>query len=248
MNKAIITLLSKAISDQALNSSYPNKCPDKIFGTYDANARIGSKFKHEERDIGLNGHEYAIILVLESPNKDEFDSNKQGIGPAQGKTGKNIKTYLEEIFESYSYLLKNKIYDIVLINAIQLQCSLGIDTLLYRDAMFLYHWEQEKYRIDFRERFEKILKNYSKGGIIINCCTKGKHNDFLTYHVGSVCKKYLNEIGFDYSYNVATLQGMVEKEIKKSISEEKNWKNFVSTHPASWNRNKRNRRIKKKLK
>ena len=252
MNKAIVTLLSRAIVERALDSSYPNKCPDKIYGKYN---KVSSQFEPGERDIEQNEQECAIILVLESPHTYEFDSDKHGIGPAKGPTGRNIKKYLGEIIDEE---LQEQAYDLVLINAIQLQCSLGCDRLHYRDAMFLYHWEQEKYRRDFRDRLETIVKNYCKGGIVINCCTKGEHNDSLTYHSGPVDEEYLKEIGFsfnknvfDYENDVDTLQGIVEKEIKEVIEKEsenkEKWKHFVGKHPYSWF-NENNRKIKYKIK
>ena len=252
MNKAIVTLLSRAIVERALDSSYPNKCPDKIYGKYN---KVSSQLEPGERDIEQNEQECAIILVLESPHTYEFDSDKHGISPAKGPTGSNIEMYLKGILDNYQPILKLKkqAYDLVLINAIQLQCSLGCDPLLYRDAMFLYHWEKEKYRKDFRDRLKTIVKNYCKGGIVINCCTKGEHNDFLTYNRGGVRKKYLQEIGFsenvfDYKNNIATLQSVVEKEIEKVIKNKKKWEHFVSTHPASWSKNKKNRIIRKNQK
>lgn len=251
MNNAIVTLLSRAIVDRALDSSYPNKCPDKIYGTYN---KASSQIEVGERDIEQNEQECAIILVLESPHTHEFDSDKHGIGPAKGPAGRNIERYLKGILDNYQKVLNlgKRTYDIVLVNAIQLQCSLGCATIYYRDGMFLYHWEQERYRKDFRDRLKTIFKNYCKGGIIINCCTKGTHDDSLKCHAGSVNKKYLQEIGFsenvfDYKNNIATLQNIVEKEIEKVIKNKKEWKHFVGKHPFSWF-NENNRKIEDKVK
>lgn len=81
------------------------------------------------------------------------------IGPACGSTGRNIKKYLPSVLFNYlpainetsrliTYDLNKQIqngdYCIALINAIQYQCSLGEDTLKYRDKIFSEMWGLEK--------------------------------------------------------------------------------------------------------
>ena len=68
-------------------------------------------------------------MVLESPHVDEFIGN---IGPAKGFTGDMIRNFLHEVIN----LQDVDGFGLVLINAIQHQCSLGTSTSAHRDKIF----------------------------------------------------------------------------------------------------------------
>ena len=120
-----------------------------------------------------------IVIILESPHKEEYSiDNKMGY-PALGITGININKGIEEVINTkLSYSMEhNKYYEIILINAIQYQTSLGIDTNMLRDRTWIYLWLQH----NMRDGFIKRIKGY-RPNIIVNFCTKGNHSkDVLSF-------------------------------------------------------------------
>ena len=142
-----------------------------------------------------------IVIVLESPHTDEFINGKKGytaIGPACGTTGENLYKWLPEVLMNYvpcevdfenataTYNEDEAIcsgeYKVKLINAIQSQCSLGVDTDEYRNLVFNRMWNEDIVKASFHERLQCANPN-----IIINCCTKGdgikERNQELRYIV-----------------------------------------------------------------
>lgn len=108
-----------------------------------------------------------IVMVLESPHVDEFIGTP---GPAKGFTGDMIRNHLPDALRG----LNHDGFGLILINAIQHQCSLGADTSLHRDVIFRAVWAEGG-----RENFcTRLLSVVRTGDILINCCTKG--NDFET--------------------------------------------------------------------
>ncbi|MDE6408482.1 MAG: hypothetical protein K2K48_05805 [Anaeroplasmataceae bacterium] len=122
----------RAISNQKANS---NPCPDQIVGQLSNGVFTSSN--RENIDYSIKNNNYTIqnkltnpiVIILESPHKNEYDPiTRSALGPAMGKTGENFKKYFA------SLIVKSKIYqsiatlhcDIVLVNAIQYQCSLGM--------------------------------------------------------------------------------------------------------------------------
>lgn len=133
-----------------------------------------------------------IVIILESPHRNEYDINSKLGYPALGKTGENINNNLETVINTK---LKGKmeldqVYDIILMNAVQYQTSLGIDTKVFRDRIWLTLWIENNLRSDFIKR----LKKYNPD-IILNFCSKGDHTrDFITNITG----KDLNKIGKNF--------------------------------------------------
>ena len=101
-------------------------CPDIIAGK---NGEFW--FSKEERDnrkdfLDITDEDIpTIVVVLESPHKDEFNNQNFPNGnPALGKTGEMLQKYFENILrKNISYLPDN--YRVILMNSIQFQCSLG---------------------------------------------------------------------------------------------------------------------------
>lgn len=177
-----------------------------------------------------------IVLVLESPHKDEFSANWEPVGPAYGKTGDHINRYLPYIISESIYSgalrLHNELYDVVLINAVPKMCSLGYKTQMYRDAMFLNEWEKDEIRNGFYTRLNDILEIYKgKHRIIINCCTQGKHDttvvDGCSEEIDDV---YIKKLGISINgANSYKLNDLVGIELKKYRI-----KYYTCTHPYSW--------------
>ena len=141
--------------------------------------------------------EPCILLILESPHKEEFVGEP---GPAKGFTGEMIKQHLGTVLGLPD--LEN--YGLILVNAIQHQCSLGSNTTVYRDRIFRAVW-----RNGGAENFQsRIVSIFQLGDLIVNCCTKG--NDFELY---------------------GPLRNLVEMALKASIP---NTESIRRTHPSSW--------------
>ena len=121
-----------------------------------------------------------IVLILESPHKNEFNQTDAGNatnGPAYGTTGDNINRYLPELLEKImadSMDCKQKYYELVLVNVIQYQCSLGEATTKHRDRIFWECWKHKEVRGDFRDRLKCAIGFNKSESIVINCCTTGR--------------------------------------------------------------------------
>jgi hypothetical protein len=108
-----------------------------------------------------------LLLILESPHLDEFIGDP---GPSKGFTGKMIRQHLQTTVG----ISDPTSMGLVLINAIQYQCSLG-DINLYRDKIFRAAWDSGG-----QENFiQRLLATYRAGDILMNCCTRG--NDSNTH-------------------------------------------------------------------
>ena len=141
--------------------------------------------------------EPCILLILESPHKEEFVGEP---GPAKGFTGEMIKQHLATVLG----LPHIQNYGLILVNAIQHQCSLGSNTTVYRDRIFRAVWSNGG-----AENFQnRIVSIFQVGDLIVNCCTKG--NDFELY---------------------GPLRNLVEVALKASIP---NTESVRRTHPSSW--------------
>ena len=248
MNKAVKILLSQAIASHCLCNYSSDKCFDEIFGTLVCQGKT-YVVTEDRKDLPVFPcSKAAIILVLESPHVAEFDPiTKKALGPCKGKTGENIKMHLSKILENnqIGLTLYHREYDIVLLNAIQYQCSLGEDTKLYRDAMFLYYWEQPDFRKDFLKRLDSARNIYSES-ILVNCCTKGEHIGFLTNHSGSLGynpdedKAYFDELGVvvplinTYEAPNFSLKHCVSKAIHDILPKAEEF--YLLSHPSSWHR------------
>jgi hypothetical protein len=188
--------------------SVPEKriCPDQYVGIVkDLNNeqnRTAKDFLGRKLADSRPTGEPCLILILESPHINEFED---GLGPAKGPTGARIRSHiLDEAlgFRGYSD------YGLILVNAIQYQCSLGDSTRKHRDRIFRCVWENGG-----KECFiERIKKYFHDGDVIAICCTKGKDRCDVS-----------NE-----------LRVLVHKAIKEEEVLVKVGKVLRKTHPASW--------------
>ncbi|MBE6783601.1 MAG: tetratricopeptide repeat protein [Ruminococcaceae bacterium] len=179
------------------------------------------------------------VLILESPHKAEYETiagEKQALGPAQGSTGRNIESYFVDLLMT---ALNNKIiavdikdnesktFDLVLMNAIQFQCSLEKKTTLYRDAMFHLCWQRGKTVDNFTTRLTNTVTDNS---IIINCCTKGNFAKQLFKSKGVLKTKNIEglQLGVLENYELCEL---VATAIKKALPHKTI---FNCEHPYRW--------------
>lgn len=253
MNKEIKKILNEKCFN-TITKGQVVKCPDQLVAKISFNSKARKfKFTNKMRTINdaqgmerINFEESenkevnAIIILLESPHTDEY---KDGVpvGPANGKTGENINKYLTDILNEavtskvITLYSKAKKYDLILMNAIQYQCSLGVNPILFRDFCFMKLWEREKTINSLNRRLNIILDNYRKGHIIlINGCTLGSHSDLLTVHKGKITKKYLKEIEYEGKIlNNPSLKAYVAQEVGMTLKGTAIKQHYIS-HPSSW--------------
>ncbi len=170
-------------------------CPDQYLGQL---SEIMGKPQFPFRLNASQRTEHpCVVMVLESPHKDEFIGDP---GPAKGFTGDMIRNFLHEALSQHNV----GGFGLVLVNAIQHQCSLGISTSEHRDKIFRAVWGQGGQE-NFVTRLRSVLRS---GDIVMNCCTKG--NDFE-----------LN----------TPLRSLVEASIRLHLPEIQTIRRM---HPASW--------------
>jgi hypothetical protein len=109
-----------------------------------------------------------MVLLLESPHKDEFSASGHPLRPANGKTGKKINQLLGKIVSNNSpkSLNNGTIYKVYLVNAIQYQtsCYLGLH---------VYPWYSKNWRT-IRNSVFKCLWNDNNLGLQKDLCTRIK--------------------------------------------------------------------------
>lgn len=171
------------------------ECPDQYLGL------IGDslgKSQFQERSLIANRPPDAcVVLVLESPHVDEFLGD---LGPAKGASGELIRQHLATSLG----IVDIERYGLVLVNAIQHQCSLGSNTVVYRDRIFRAVWRQGG-ECDFKNRIAEVCEPHD---VLVNCCTKG--NDFEIHD---------------------PLRNLVEKALREALP---NVVGMRRMHPASW--------------
>lgn len=224
-------------------------CPDNFIGTIEnmkpkLNFSISTRKEFTKRnsidDIINNGYKN-IVMILESPHINEYKyANENFIAPAIGKTGELLKKWFYKCIKKH--LSPNKKYNVILMNAIQYQCSLGEDTIIYRDKLWCNLW----FNYNKKDDFIKRLKHYNPD-IIINACTIGMHIVPETNKKQKPNLKYIRGIIKELPrYNAIiekfkkvkiknkySLKGYVAFEIT-NINFEKDVKLLYSSHPSSW--------------
>ncbi len=136
-------------------------CPDQYVGKI-------SDFSNSQKDFperttpSKRPNQKCLLMILESPHTKEFNGE---LGPAKGKTGDSIRKWIKDAVG----IPNIDDYGLIIINAIQYQCSLGKSTNCYRDEMFMKSWNNFGEN-NFLERLNNIYRN---DDMIVNCCTKG---------------------------------------------------------------------------
>jgi len=197
-----------------------------------------------------------IAIVLESPHIHEYKIlEDEPIGPAQNKTGRMLKNKLPSKLALTESLDANIMsYNVLIMNSIQFQTSLGYDTKIFRDRIWLDVWLNGG-----RDSFLTRLSTYNPC-IIINACTIGDHSWDPFYRQKKISFEYINAICsliekdegsnsllmkqqdscstaiYDGKYLKGlgyTLRGFVQTAIDSLYSELKKPQLFISSHPSS---------------
>lgn len=139
-------------------------CPDQVVGTLGqlkSDGKITARAAASDRPTHS-----AVLLVLESPHTSEFMG---ALGPAKGNTGRRIAEHALSV----RGLEGRDNASLVLMNAIQHQCSLGKKSSLFRDDVFLAAWD-EFGRSDFVARLKAA---YQANDLVVCACTKGGNSN-----------------------------------------------------------------------
>ena len=224
------------------------------------------KEERNEKNIKIdNKTNSRLVIVLESPHIEEYSTKKPM--PAVGETGKALNEHLIDIlnkkFTNYEKSIDGKEgkFDIILMNAIQYQTSLGCVTEMFRDRIWLKVWIE----LGGREEFIERLKSYDPN-IIMNLCTKGSHKFDLIYrsnkisYMTSIRQSYIKQLNIsdvciddegkilkdkkviskpDYiakNNNKEAFKYTLSKFVDNAIEEIENVNEIRGPHPASWNR------------
>lgn len=191
------TNFSKLAYSDKKKEKNPRKCEDQYIGILKINVDTSFngeicwitpydllKNRKDSNEIQNEKQIPTIVVVLESPHKDEFfdgNSERDDPMPAMGDTGDNIIKYFSSVLMKYinqigmsngvisrrTSGIENGKYRIALVNVVQYQCSLGEPTKEFRNKVFCKMWNFPKVKKDFIHRLKIVNPT-----IIINCCTK----------------------------------------------------------------------------
>lgn len=182
------------------------KCQDITVGRI-TNGNVEDWIKKEDRknhenDINIDQNSKKIVIILESPHVKEYwdRGKKDDPTPAIGNTGINLSKKLKDLIknvikhEGNNSNLSSNQFHIILMNSIQYQCSLGIDTKYLRDKVFRKLWDDSETKIckgdlNTKESFYCRLENYAPD-YIFNFCTKGNKTKEESEIVENIKKKF----------------------------------------------------------
>ena len=208
--------------------------------------------------IHKNIYHNPIVIVTESPHVEEFNNvnivdftsaTSVNSRPVNGVTGQNIMNHLLGLLKQESITLAPGRYPVIVINAIQEQCSLGVDTKCYRTKNFIAYWPSKKNILISR------LSNLNPI-LVINSCTvgdfylddgesafqQGNRSSFEKHFLELIEKtiSYKNQINPIHQDTIEMhgsidLAGMVMSVINNVFSN--TCRIEKTTHPSSWSKN-----------
>lgn len=167
----------------------PAPCWDQIYGKLDRGNFIPlNQLERKNIFYTLNGTQrtiankisnHSIVIILESPHKDEYKESGAANGPAFGPTGTCFNKHFKRLItaKDIGMGITTGVYDVILINAVQYQCTFGetIDSK-FRDYNWLNCFEKGCAE-DLICRLEALQPE-----ILINACTKSDANLQLAVH------------------------------------------------------------------
>lgn len=145
-----------------------------IVGDILKNKRIEDEWRKDIKELYVTTTELRrLILVLESPHKDEFDENKKSLGPAQRGTATGIIHNLESIIRPVCDGFLER--ELILVNAIQFQCSQGLKlrgkgcefNRGIKDFVFEKLLDCKSFVDDFMDRLRNVYR-CDCGDIVVN--------------------------------------------------------------------------------
>ena len=199
----------------------------------------GWSWKNVKRTSTSNLND-VIIIVLESPHIDEFSANGTGKYPLFNDVRfKNVFPILINNAINSGLIALNRAitYSVYLMNAIQVQCSLGYPTEYYRDYVFMYYWSKLKTNFETRLHNMMCSKNVVS---VINLCTLGSHErcslvyNHHTQKYEYMCKKFGKKFIQKCKFNTNgkyTLRKIVQESIDSNTTNSTVL--LLGNHPSS---------------
>lgn len=141
-----------------------------------------------------------LVIVIESPHIKEFEgvniknavtNETVNARPANGTTGYNLLRQLALLLKKIPVNISDGNYPVLIINAIQLQCSRGVDTLIHRTRDFIHYWPS--YQSSLIDRLSVLAPL-----LVINACTKGDF--YIKNENGLLEKSKAYSSGFDHQF------------------------------------------------
>jgi len=233
-----------------LEKIFQNKVADDHRFDYE-NSRLQCLPKDNKIDLNnlndLNLKNKSIVIILESPHKDEFcyccHVNKENeccvaemypIRPANGKTGKKLDKYLEGILRQYKKELENKEKDfhVFIVNPIQYQTS-------------LWALHQKPIQDDYKKLRNEVWESLWNHAIEDNSDNKDNLNNYVfrndfyyrlkkydPAHIINCCTKPLNDL----------IDSFLLEFLKEEFKDVNLYKGY---HPSAYSFNENNRKLKK---
>ncbi len=215
--------------------------------------------EYQTKFIGLDTyvihqHKYhwPILLVTESPHIEEFKvfgvtDFSSGLPvnarPVNGLTGQNIMTQLVSLLSGQNILIVDGDYPVIVINALQEQCSEGRNTLDLRTRNFIRLWPQRRGHLVDR------LTMLNPCAVFCSCTvgdfrltdglaaySAGSREVFETHFIQLLNEFNLVESNRSSPYGFLgsrDLSGLVLNVIEQ-VYGQRQTPIFKTTHPASW--------------
>jgi hypothetical protein len=175
--------------------------------------KYNNRSKFNDRDIKKDDNIASIVLLLESPHKDEYSEDFKPIGPAQGLTGDKIDSMLLKIMNLNfdEFKLDEKKYRIILMNPVPYQTSLNY---LFKNKSEKINksvrnkvWKKLWENIELQDEFKNQISDL-KPELIFNACTselKPNISKFLKT-IESLNKTIIFEINHPSSWNIPEIK------------------------------------------
>lgn len=151
----------------------------------------------DRQEVLIRPDRPCVVLILESPHIAEYPNDGGKIGPALGRTGCLICGHLGAILRARLCDRPRNCQGLLLINAIQYQCSLGIRAKKggeMRDRVFAEVWRKGG-RADFIERLRQTIAH--EEDLVINACTIGRGKTPLCSLVEDAIREARNDCPSD---------------------------------------------------
>lgn len=172
-----------------------------------------------------------ILFVLESPHKEEY-KDPSNISPAKGLTGKKFDLSLINFLilsQYHKQCFYAGIYEVVIINAVQYQVSLGLKPEQYRTIIFQIVW-QDFARKNLIERLASYPCDDSQDLIVFNACTKG-NNILLKQAAKLISDMKLSDC---VKSKLVVNDSVNLNAIVQDAIDESGIVSYKSTHPSRW--------------
>ena len=204
----------------------------EFFGLLNKDAQ--DSYTLERANVTANTKIPNIVIVLESPHRNEYDKNGNAIKSASGHTGEKLGEFLSEKINKLRKDQKElgldcDSYNVYAVNAIQYQCSCGLKPIQpeLKNTIFRALWPCLKE--DFLNRIKQL-----NPVLIINMCTGGIKaiGDYIanTANMAKASKYIKNLLSKELPLNL-----MVHMSLADYVSKMGSIDYYYCVHPSSKN-------------